>query len=498
MAWKKIIVSGSSAELGALTTTGHITSSANIKGVNFIGNGDSLTFASKTVVSQSAQIDIHNTTGYVADENIDHTSVSVTAGTGLTGGGTIAATRTLNVVSDNNGIVANADNIELATASSTFTGGVTAVNHAANIISGAAQISALGFLDGAGDGIMSGSAQVVASLLNQATNFGNKPVSASAFKGDGSGLTGLTVAQSATVITDFTSQTSVATTHNFGTKNVMATVYDNNDAQIIPASVVTTNDNVVTVTFDSNTTGRVIIGKGGHVVSGSIPYANLLSIPANIISSSAQTKTFLPAGVVSSSIQLPSGIVSSSTQLPSGILSSSAQVQAIGTFVSASSIASTGQGEVQLTTNGVAATTVDLGLQTSDAPTFAGLTLSGAAAGVSLTLSGDLVVNGDTTTVNSTNLLVKDKYILLSSGSTSAGPGGLVIDEGSRKGHAFVYNNSSVRFGFTSSLAHDATSATPDAFASAVVDVDAGHTDVPQYQKNGNIKTDSGVIWIYS
>tara|TARA_R110000796_G_scaffold1667_2_gene6730 strand:+ start:16690 stop:18183 length:1494 start_codon:yes stop_codon:yes gene_type:complete len=497
MAWKKIIVSGSSAELGALTTTGHITSSANIKGANFIGNGDSLTFASKTVVSQSAQIDIHNTTGYEANENIDHTSVTVTAGTGLTGGGTIAATRTLNVESANNGIVANADNIELATASSTFTGGVTAVNHAANIISGAAQISALGFLDGAGDGIMSGSAQVVASLLNQATNFGNKPVSASAFKGDGSGLTGLTVAQSATVITDFTSQTSVATTHNFGTKNVMATVYDNNDAQIIPASVVTTNDNVVTVTFDSSTTGRVIIGKGGHVVSGSIPYANLIAVPANIISSSAQTKTFLPAGVVSSSIQLPSGIVSSSTQLPSGILSSSAQVQAIGTFVSSSVLTSPSQGVIRVVSNGVT-TNANTGLQAADGPSFAGLTLTGAAAGTSLTLSGDLVVNGDTTTVNSTNLLVKDKYILLSSGSTSAGPGGLVIDEGSRKGHAFVYNNSSVRFGFTSSLAHNATSATPDAFASAVVDLDAGHTDVPQYQKNGNIKTDSGVIWIYS
>ena len=462
MAWKKIIVSGSSAELGALTTTGHITSSANIKGANFIGNGDSLTFASKTVVSGSGQIDIHNTTGYIANENIDHSSVTVTAGTGLTGGGTIAATRTLNVISANNGIVANDDNIELATASTTFTGGVTAVNHAANIISGAAQISALGFLDGAGDGIISGSTQVVASLLNQATNFGNKPVSASAFKGDGSGLTGLTVAQSATVITDFTSQTSVATTHNFGTKNVMATVYDNNDAQIIPASVVTTNTNVVTVTFDSSTTGRVIIGKGGHVVSGSIPYANLLAIPANIISSSAQTKTFLPAGAVSSSV-----------------------------------LTSPSQGVIRVVSNGVT-TNANTGLQAADGPSFAGLTLTGAAAGTSLTLSGDLVVNGDTTTVNSTNLLVKDKYILLSSGSTSAGPGGLVIDEGSRKGHAFVYNNSSVRFGFTSSLAHDATSATPDAFASAVVDVDAGHIDVPQYQKNGNIKTDSGVIWIYS
>ena len=52
------------------------------------------------VVSGSSQIDIHNTTGYVANEHIDHSSVSITAGTGLNGGGTIASTRTLNVDSD--------------------------------------------------------------------------------------------------------------------------------------------------------------------------------------------------------------------------------------------------------------------------------------------------------------------------------------------------------------------------------------------------------------
>ena len=76
------------------------------------------------IVSASGQIALSGLSDYDANDHIDHTSVSVTAGTGLTGGGTIAATRTINVVSANNCIVANADNIELATASSTFTGGV--------------------------------------------------------------------------------------------------------------------------------------------------------------------------------------------------------------------------------------------------------------------------------------------------------------------------------------------------------------------------------------
>ena len=35
-----------------------------------------------------------NLSGFVANEHIDHTSITLTAGTGLTGGGTIAANRT--------------------------------------------------------------------------------------------------------------------------------------------------------------------------------------------------------------------------------------------------------------------------------------------------------------------------------------------------------------------------------------------------------------------
>ena len=38
---------------------------------------------------------------------------------------------------------------------------------------------------------------------------------------------------------------------------------------IIPASVTTNTNNVVT-TYDSSTSGRVVVAKGGHVVSGSV------------------------------------------------------------------------------------------------------------------------------------------------------------------------------------------------------------------------------------
>jgi hypothetical protein len=46
-------------------------------------------------VSSSAQVDHNATTNYVANEHIDHSTVDITAGLGLSGGGNITATRTV-------------------------------------------------------------------------------------------------------------------------------------------------------------------------------------------------------------------------------------------------------------------------------------------------------------------------------------------------------------------------------------------------------------------
>ena len=92
------------------------------------------------VVSGSIQVDHDATTNFVANEHIDHTSVSITAGNGLTGGGTIASTRTLNVESANNGITINADNIELVNDSTTFTSGVKAKLNTETVVSGSIQV----------------------------------------------------------------------------------------------------------------------------------------------------------------------------------------------------------------------------------------------------------------------------------------------------------------------------------------------------------------------
>jgi len=61
------------------------------------------------------------------------------------------------------------------------------------------------------------------------------------------------------------------------------------------------------------------------------------------------------------------------------------------------------------------------------------------------TITGDLTVNGTTTTVNSTNLNIEDKFILLSSGSTSGNDAGLVVDG---QGASFGWDESENRWAF--------------------------------------------------
>jgi hypothetical protein len=99
----------------------------------------------------------------------------------------------------------------------------------------------------------------------------NNAVTAGSFVGDGSGLTNISaqVAEQATIVDTFTSVTSTTVNHNFGTKNVLVSVYDGNDQQVIPASITTTDNNNIDITFAEVTTGRAVVAKGGHLVSGS-------------------------------------------------------------------------------------------------------------------------------------------------------------------------------------------------------------------------------------
>ena len=75
--------------------------------------------------------------------------------------------------------------------------------------------------------------------------------------------------ETATVVDNFSNATSHTATHNFNTKNVLVQVYTTNDELIIPSSILTNTVNTIRVTFPEAVSGRVVVAKGGHVVSGS-------------------------------------------------------------------------------------------------------------------------------------------------------------------------------------------------------------------------------------
>ena len=206
-------------------------------------------------------------------------------------------------------------------------------------------------------------------------------VHAKTIYGDGSNITNITVDAAATVSSTFTNSSSVTVSHNFNMRNILVAVYDNQNNQILPQNVNTSNLDQVAITLSSAQSGTVVVAKGGHVVSGSasdsnqlngenasyyLDYDNFTDIPSGIVSGSSQTIANLPTGVVSGSQSAARG---------------------------------------------------QLGLDTGDSPTF-----------TDLTLSGDLVVQGTTTTLNTTTFNVEDNIIELNYGGTAT-EGGLFVKD---------------------------------------------------------------------
>ena len=78
-----------------------------------VGAGTGITVNANDVAVDASAVDHDALSNFVGNEHIDHSTVTVTAGTGLTGGGDITATRTLNVIGGT-GITANADDIQIS------------------------------------------------------------------------------------------------------------------------------------------------------------------------------------------------------------------------------------------------------------------------------------------------------------------------------------------------------------------------------------------------
>jgi hypothetical protein len=386
-------------------------------------------------------------------------------------------------------------------------------------------------------------------------------VTASGYSGDGSGLSNLTIAQVATVTDTFTAQTTVATTHNFDTKNVQVQVYNDSDQLIIPATVTTTDADTVTVTFDSSTSGRVVVAKGGHIVSGSTEFANIANKPT-LLSGSAQIASDISGSFTATSASIAADIANISTDFADitgkpTLLSGSAQIASdiSGSFTSVSaSIAADiagldGDFATDAELNAVSAsvktfatdadTTLSASIATDVATNLASintlngktlvsgsalssgtqgtvtLTTNGVAANVdtglqtgdsptfaSLTLTGDLNVTGDTIQAQVTNLNVEDRFILLNSGSNT-GDAGIIFggsDGTADEGSGIFWDSPANVFGYSAGIASDDTTATHTSKLGNIQVASSNPSTAPTFQGVGTVAindSDEG-IWIYS
>lgn len=119
-------------------------------------------------------------------------------------------------------------------------------------------------------------------------------------------------------------------------------------------------------------------------------------------------------------------------------------------------------------------------------------------------ITGNLTVAGTASFQNTQNLDVADRFIRMASGSTAVGDGGIIVQQtGPTQGEAFAYDAATTRWSTTGSFDPSTETYSPDSFMSLVVEGGAG-IDVPtavvaKFQKKGNIFVgDNQDIFIYS
>ena len=139
-----------------VTASGHIsgsnTSTGSFGNVQVVRSMTAANVSASVIQATQGTIDIHSLSGYVANENIDHSSVTITAGSGLTGGGDITSTRTL-AVGAGTGVTVNANDVAIgqavaASSTPTFAGLTLTGNLISDSIISGSRIATTGQITG--------------------------------------------------------------------------------------------------------------------------------------------------------------------------------------------------------------------------------------------------------------------------------------------------------------------------------------------------------------
>jgi hypothetical protein len=439
--WKKVIVSGSTAELNGLTLSGDLT----------VAGGD-ITLGSTSIFSGGDTTSLNNidaldaTTEATIESAIDTLS-------NLTAASSLATVGTLNSGAISSGF----GNIDNGT-STLNTGNATVDNFTNNSAVADSHIT----------GSITGS-----------------------FTGDGSGLTGVTAA----VDIDSLSAAAIAQT------DLLIFSDAGTESKITFSDFEDTIFGAVSGDATIAAGGALTIANGSvenDMLAGSIANAKL----ANSAITIAGTSTSLGGSITAAAIVDELGVFSGSAQVDHDAATNFVANEHIDhtsvTLTAGNGL--TGGGDISSNRSfavgagtGVTVNANDIAIG-QDVATSANVTFATASITQDLTVGGDLVVQGTQTSVNTANLLVEDRFILMNSGSATGDGGFIVQTESGFTGAAFGWDDSAGRFGLQigTKLAQNATAIAPDAYVSSVVT-----SDDATYQKNGNIRVDSGEIYIY-
>ena len=237
--------------------------------------------------------------------------------------------------------------------------------------------------------------------------------------------------------------------------------------------------------------------QNGHLANSAITVGttgiSLGGTATTIAGISSLSATNITGSNISASATLTGTTVSSATTVTAGtnLLATAGNVTAASGYVRAGSPA--GAPGTPGAVEGV------LGYFTS--ATVGSLGVTGNA-----TVSGDLIVNGTASFINSTNLYVKDQFILLNSGSTTLQDSGLVMAySASGVGSAFYLDavGSYGRFGIAFNVSGTATTVATDSYVVSVSSSTGAPGGTPIWGAAagyGNMYVNSSdeSIWIYS
>lgn len=253
-------------------------------------------------------------------------------------------------------------------------------------------------------GVVTGSAQIDgANIANNTVGFGGVSVAL--------GSTDDTPAFNLQDATGYPGDSNLVTLGTVTTGDVSA---------ILPAGTVSGSAQIDGTAIQNNT---ITIAGTSTALGGSITYATITNGTGTISGSAQVDGTAITNNTITiagNSTALGGTVTLAQITDGSGIISSSAQIDElfnVDGLISSSVLSSPSQGTALLTNNGAAGSNIDLGLQTDDSPTFA-----------SLTLTGDLTVQGTTTTIDSETLNISSSIVRVNFGGAVANGGMEVTD----------------------------------------------------------------------